>query len=185
MPFSFESCTEQCEKTIDHLRHEIDGLRTGRATPALVEDVLVEAYGTKQQLKALASIAVSDAKTLTIEPWDKSVLQSIETSIRNNASLGLNPVNDGKLIRLMLPDLTSDRRQELIKVLHQKLEQAKIAIRKSREDARDTILAAEKAKEIGEDDRFSLQEQVEDLVKEYYEKIKVIGEKKEAEIVKV
>lgn len=185
MPFSFESFIEQCEKTIDHLQHDIGGLRTGRATPALVEDVLVEAYGTKQQLKALASIAVSDAKTITVEPWDKSILQSIEIGIRNHSGLGLSPVNDGKLLRLFLPELTTERRQELIKVLHQKLEQAKIAIRKSREDARDAILAAEKAKEIGADERYSLQERIDELVKEYNGSIQKIGEEKEGEIVKI
>lgn len=173
------------DKSIDHLKQEISALRTGRATPLLVEDVSIEAYGGKQPLKALASIFVVDAKTLQIQPWDKSILSAIESGIRNNPTLGLNPVNDGTLIRLVLPDLTAERRQELIKVLHQKLENAKISVRKVREDVREAVQSAEKGKEISEDEKFALQEELEKMVKEYNEKIRVIGEEKEKEIQKI
>lgn len=172
---------EQFNKAIDHLKSEISSLRTGRATPALVEDITVEAYGSKQPLKTLASISVSDAKTLTVEPWDKSLMQTVETAI-NNSHLGINPVNDGKLIRLPLPELTQERRQELIKVLHQKLEQARITIRKIREEIRDQIDKAFKDKEIGEDEKFKFQDELEKMVKEYNEKIKQVGDEKEKEI---
>ena len=111
-------------------------------------------------------------------------MQNIETAIRNS-DLGLNPVNDGEMIRLILPDLTSERRTELVKVLSKKLEDARIAIRKMREDVRNQIDKAEKAKEIGEDEKFGLQDDLETLVKEYNDKIKQIGEEKEAEILKV
>ena len=172
---------EQFGKTIEHLKSEISGLRTGRATPALVEDVTVEAYGTKQALKSIASISVADAKTINVEPWDKSILQDIETSLRNS-DLGLSPVNDGNLIRLALPELTTERRQELIKVLHQKLEQARITIRKMREDIRSKIDKAEKDKEISEDDKFKQFDSLEKIVKENNDKVKEIGEEKEKEI---
>ncbi|MBT3538824.1 ribosome recycling factor [Candidatus Parcubacteria bacterium] len=175
---------EQFEKTIEYLRTEISGLRTGRATPALVEDVIVEAYGVKQQLKAVASIAVADAKTLTVDPWDKGLIQAVESAI-NNSDLGINPVNDGKLIRLPLPDLTQDRRQELIKVLHKKLEEARVAIRKIREEARKEIDNKEKAKEIGEDEKYNLQDDLDKAVKGYNEKVKEVGEEKEKEITTV
>jgi len=178
---NIEQYKEQFNKATDHLKNEISGLRTGRATPALVEDIIVEAYGTKQQLKTLASISVADAKTLNIEPWDKSIIQAIETGIRNS-QLGINPINDGKLIRLPLPELTQDRRAELIKLLHQKLEQARIVLRKLREDIRHEIDQAETNKEIAEDDHFKLQEDLEKLVKEFNEKVKEIGEAKEKEI---
>lgn len=168
-------------KTIEHLKHEITSLRTGRATPALVEDISVEAYGTKQQLKALASISVLDAKTLSVDPWDKTILQDVEIALRN-AQLGINPVNDGQSIRLPLPELTQERREELIKVLHQKLEQARIVIRKTREDIRNTIDKAEKDKDISEDQKFKLFEDLEKMVKDYNEKVKQIGEDKEKEI---
>src|SRR3989338_8142284 len=122
-----ENYNEQFSKVIEHFKGELSTLRTGRATPALVEDITVEAYGVKQPLKSLASISVADAKTLTVEPWDKSVLQAIEVAI-NKSQIVVNAVNDGKLLRLPLPDLTQDRRVELIKVLHQKLEIARISI---------------------------------------------------------
>ncbi|OGH69689.1 MAG: ribosome recycling factor [Candidatus Magasanikbacteria bacterium RIFCSPHIGHO2_02_FULL_51_14] len=175
---------EHFQKAIEHLKSEIAGLRTGRATPALVEDIAVEAYGTKQPLKALASITVSDAKTLTVEPWDKSILAAVEAAIRQS-DVGINPVNDGKLIRLPLPELTTERRQELIKLLHQKLEAARVAVRQVREDIRRVVEKKEKAKEIGEDEKFKLHKQLDDVVKEYNEKIKKIGEDKEKEIVTV
>ena len=175
---------EHFDKAIEHLRNEISSLRTGRATPASVEDVHVEAYGTIQEMKAVASISVADAKTINIQPWDKSVLQAIETAIRNS-DLGLNPVNDGIMIRLILPDLTTERRAELVKVLSKKLEEARIAIRKMREDVRTQIEKVEKAKEIGEDEKFGLQDDLEEMVKEYNDLIRQIGEEKEIEILKV
>lgn len=171
----------QFDAAIEFLRHDISGLRTGRASAALVEDIQVEAYGTRQPLKAVASISVADAKTLNIEPWDKSLLLPVETGLRAS-SLGINPVNDGKLIRLPLPDLTSERRAELIKVLHQKLESAKISLRKVREDIRDQIEAAEKNKQISEDEKFKLQDDLEKMVKDYNEKVKAVGIEKETEI---
>jgi len=172
---------EKFDKAIEHLKSDITSLRTGRATPALVEDIVVEAYGTKQPVKSLASISVQDAKTLVVEPWDKSILQQIDVAI-SRSQLGINPVNDGKLIRLPLPDLTQERRMELIKVLSQKLEQARIAVRKIREEMRDDIDKAEKIKEISEDEKFKLQEELDKKVKDYNEEIKTIGEDKEKEI---
>jgi ribosome recycling factor len=168
-------------KSIEYLKHDITSLRTGRATPALVEDIMVEAYGTKQPLKATASISVQDAKTIAVEPWDKGLMQAIEKAI-SSSDIGINPVNDGKLIRLNLPELSKDRRQDLIKVLHKKLEEARVAIRKIREEIREGIQRQEKDKVISEDERYSLQDELEKLVKEYNEKIKVIGEEKEKEI---
>jgi ribosome recycling factor len=169
---------------VDFLKQDITSLRTGRASTAMVDSIFVEAYGTKQPLKATASISVSDAKTITLEPWDKSLLGAIEKGVRDSG-LGINPVNDGKLIRLSLPELTSERRQELIKILHQKLEQARVSVRKVREDVREIINAQEKQKSISEDDKFRLQEDLEKLVKEFNEEVKKIGDQKEQEIVKV
>ena len=169
------------ERAIDHFKNDITSLRTGRATPALVEDITVDAYGGKQPIKAMASISVQDAKTIVVEPWDKGLIQAIDTAIRNS-KLGINPVNDGKLIRLPLPDLTQDRRQELIKVLHQKLEGARVAIRKIREDIRDEIDNQFKSSEISEDSKYKLQDGLEKVVKDYNEKLKGIGEEKETEI---
>lgn len=179
--FALQQYKEQFVNTIDHLKQEISGLRTGRATPALVEDIIVEAYNVRQPVKALASISVVDAKTITVQPWDKSILQNLDAGIRAS-NLGINPVNDGVLLRLVLPDLTQERRGELIKVLHTKLEQARIGVRKVREEIRDTIDRAEKEKQISEDEKFSSQEDLEKMVKDYNESIKQIGEEKEKEI---
>ena len=176
-----DNSKERFEKAIDHLKGEIATLRTGRATPALVEDIMVEAYGTMQSLKAVASISVADAKTINVDPWDKSLMQPVETAIRNS-DLGINPVNDGTLIRLPLPDLTSERRADLIKLLHKKMEDARIAVRKIREEVRSDIDKAEKAKEISEDEKFTLQDDLEAVVKEFNTSIKEIGEAKEKEI---
>lgn len=179
-----EQHKEEFANVIEHLKREISSLRTGRATPALVEDVQVMAYGTKQPLKAVASISALDAKTIAVEPWDKSIVKDIESAIANS-DVGINPVNDGAMIRLPLPELTSERRQELIKVLHQKLEQARIGIRKVREDVRKEIDKAEDAGTITEDEKFKFQDTLEEKVKEYNEEIKHIGSEKETDIQKV
>lgn len=168
-------------KVVDFLKQDIASLRTGRATSAIVDSVQVEAYGTHQPLKAVASITIADAKTITIEPWDKGQLQAIEKGIRD-AGLNINPINDGKLIRLILPDLTAERRQELVKVLHQKLEAARISIRKVREEAREMISMEEKEGSMSEDEKFGLQEDLEKLVKTFNDEIVKIGEQKEKEI---
>lgn len=168
-------------KAVEFLKSDIAGLRTGRASTVMVEGVSVEAYGTKQPLKAVASISIADPKTLNIEPWDKSLLAAVEKGLRES-NLGINPVNDGRLIRLCLPELTVERRAELIKVLHQKLEAARVAVRKTREDARALIIQSEKDNEIPEDDKFRLFDELEKMVKDFNEQIKTIGEKKEGEI---
>ncbi|MFA6547388.1 MAG: ribosome recycling factor [Candidatus Magasanikbacteria bacterium] len=172
---------EDFDKVLEFLRQDIVGLRTGRASIAMVEDISISAYGTYQALKALASISVADAKTLNIEPWDKTVLGAIEKGIRDSG-IGVSPVNDGRLIRVILPDLTTERRRELTKVLHEKLENARVALRKVRQEVRDLVEAEEESKTIGEDEKFKLFEDLEKLVKEFNDKIKEIGEKKEAEI---
>ncbi|HLD61226.1 MAG TPA: ribosome recycling factor [Patescibacteria group bacterium] len=171
-------------QAIDHLKSEVSQLRTGRASTAMVEGITVEAYGSRQPVKAVGTIMVADPKTLTIEPWDKSLLQALEKGIRDSG-IGINPVNDGKLIRLSLPDLTSERRQELVKVLNQKLEQGKISIRKVREEVREMIAMEEKDKSISEDEKFRLQEELEKMVKGYNDELEKIGEGKEKEIMTV
>lgn len=168
-------------KAIDFLKNDIAGLRTGRASTAMVEDIMVEAYGTRQPLKAVASISVADPKTLNIDPWDKSLMAAVEKGVRDSG-LGINPVNDGRLIRLCLPELTVERRAELTKILHQKLENARISVRQIREDVRNLINEGEKEGEVTEDEKYRLQEELDKLVKDYNEQIKQIGEKKESEI---
>lgn len=168
-------------KVIDFLKNDITGLRTGRASTAMVEDISVEAYGTRQPLKAVASISVADPKTLNVEPWDKGLLGAVEKGIRDSG-LGINPVNDGRLIRLVLPELTVERRTELTKILHTKLENARISLRGVREEARNIISESEKEGSISEDEKYRMQEDLDKMVKEYNEQVKEVGEKKETEI---
>jgi len=172
---------EEFNKAIEFLKHDISSLRTGRATPALVEDLTIEAYGMKQPLKALATITVQDARTIAIDPWDKSVMMAVESGIRAS-QLGINPVNNGKSILIPLPELTQERRQDLIKVLHQKLEGAKIAVRKIREEVKGLVEMMEKDKEISEDEKFKYLDDLEKMVKEYNDRIREVGEEKEREI---
>ncbi len=169
------------DKAIEFFKEDISGLRTGRASSAIVEDIMVEAYGTYQTLKSVASINIPDAKTVSIEAWDKSILSAIEKAVRDSG-LGINPVNTGSQIKIFLPDLTSERRGELIKVLHQKEEGAKIAVRKIREDVKEMIKEAESTDEVTEDEKYRLEEELDKMVKEYNDKVKDVTEKKEAEI---
>lgn len=172
------------DKVIEHLKNEIFALRTGRATPALVENILVEAYGVKTPIKGLGSISVSDQKTILIEPWDKGVLKEIEKAIQL-ANIGINPVIEGGRIRLMVSPLTEESRQKLIKILQQKLEQGRVSLRSIRDKARSEIIEAEREKQITEDDRYRLQDKLDELIEEYNFKIKEIGEQKEKEIMTI
>lgn len=169
------------DKAVEFFKEDISGLRTGRASSAIVEDIMVEAYGTYQTLKSVASINIPDAKTVSIEAWDKSILAAIEKAVRDSG-LGINPVNTGSQIKIFLPDLTSERRGELIKVLHQKEEGARIAVRKIREDVKEMIKEAEGNDEVTEDEKYRLEEELDKMVKEYNDKVKEVTEKKESEI---
>ena len=169
------------DSAINFFKEDISGLRTGRASAAIVEDIMVEAYGTHQTLKSLATINIPDAKTVNIDPWDKSILSAVEKAVRE-CGLGLSPVNTGSQVRIFLPELTSERRNELIKILHQKEEAARIALRKVREEIKEMIKTSEDDKEITEDEKCRLQEDLEKMVKEYNDKVKEIADKKEGEI---
>jgi ribosome recycling factor len=168
------------EGVIERLIEELATLRTGRASPALVDHVQVEAYGTMQPVKALASMSTPDARTLNIEPWDTSVIKAIETAIQA-ANIGVNPVVDGKIIRLNMPMMTEESRQKMVKVVHEKLEDAKVHVRKIREEAK----KATSNMEGGEDIIRKEQERLEKMVKEYVAKIEAVGEKKEADVMSI
>lgn len=172
------------DKAIEHLEHELSSLRTGRAHPALIDSVQVEAYGAMMDIKSIGSVTVSDARTLLIEPWDKSLLKALEKGIIM-ANIGINPVVDGNVVRLSMPKLTEENRRELVKVMMRKLEEARVAVRAVREKVRNGILDAEKNKEVSEDERYALQEDLEKMTASYIEQIKKIGEDKEKEIMTV
>lgn len=172
------------QKVIDHLKRELGGLRTGRASPALVEDIQVEAYGTKMGMKGVGSISVPDSKTIQIEPWDKTLLKEIEKAV-SASGLGIMPIVDGNVVRISLPKLTEENRKELVKLMGKKLEEAKVGVRGVRERIREGIIADERDKKISEDERFRHQEALEKMVKDYVVEIDRIGAEKEKEIMTV
>ncbi len=166
------------EKAKEHLNKELNSIRTGRATPALVEDISVEAYGTMQPLKSLASISTPDAKTVQMEPWDKTVIKAIEVAIMKS-DLGINPNVDGTVIRLNMPMMTDETRQKMVKKMKEKLEDAKISIRRVREDVKKKI---EKDDDISDDEKHDQLDNLDKKVKEINLEIEEAGKKKEEEI---
>lgn len=175
---------EEFNRALLFLEKEIGNLRIGRATPALVENVQVDAYGVLTPLAHLAGIAASDPKTLAIQPWDKSLIKEIEKGILK-ADLGFNPLVKEGLIIINIPSLTEETRKEVVKKLHQKLEDAKVSIRGIREKIREKTMEQEKSKNITEDEKFKNLDELDKLVKDYNEKIKALGDKKEEEIMKI
>jgi len=172
------------EKIFSHFQEELSTLRTGRAHPAVVENILVSAYNTTTKLKQLASISVPDARTLVIEPWDKNIIKDIEKAMVN-ANLGLAPANEGTLLRITLPPLTEEDRRDMIRIIGQKVEQARIAVRQVRDDIKEEIIHAEHAKEITEDEKYTLFKKLDDLVSDANERLKKLTEHKEEEILTV
>lgn len=172
------------EKSIEHFISEASKIRTGRANPALVEDILVDYYGTKTPIKQMAAINIPEPRQITIQPWDRSAMGVIENTIRNS-DLNLNPVNDGILIRITIPMLTEERRRDMVKILNQKAEEARISIRNIREEILKEIKEAEKSGSMTEDDGFKGKEKVQEVVAEYNKKIEDIRAKKEIEVMTV
>ncbi|MEA2097966.1 MAG: ribosome recycling factor [Patescibacteria group bacterium] len=175
---------ESLEKNQSHFRNEIATLSVGRATPLLVEDVIVDYYGTPTPLQQISTISIPDAKNILIKPWEKNQLKEIEKAI-NSAQLGFNPVNDGESIRITVPQPTEERRKELVKHLRDLLEEAKISIRNGREDAIKEIRRMEKDGEIGEDEKFKGQNDIQKVIDEENKGLEEVTEKKEKEIMTV
>lgn len=172
------------DKTIEYLKSELAGLQTSRATPSLIEDLEVECYNQKMPLKQLAAIQAPESRLILIRPWDKSILKDIEKAI-NQSKLGLSPVVDEELIRLKIPPLSEERRRELVKILHEKVEECRISIRRQREEVWREIQELERKKEIPEDDKFRAKDELQKVIDEYNDKIEEMKKKKEKEIMKV
>ena len=183
---SLEDVKARMGKAVDFFASKIAAIRTGRATTALVENIQVLAYGGAQRLKVmeLGTIIVSDSQSLTITPWDGSVVGDIRKGILE-ANVGLNPIVDGVLIRIGVPPLTSERRQEFVKLLHSKMEEARVAIRQVRHDKMVEIKRAIEAKEITEDDQSRLEIRLQEETDKAIERVEELGKKKEEELVTV
>jgi len=172
---------ERMEKAVAVLQNALTGIRTGRATPGLVDSIKVEVYGSATPLKQLASIGTPEPQQIVIKPYDQSTIKEIEKAIVSS-DIGLNPQNDGRLIRLNVPPLSTDVRKKMVSRIKDLSEDAKISIRNIRRDANKAIDSMEKSKEIGEDDRDSSKSDVQDLTKKYEERVGEIAKAKETEV---
>jgi len=171
-------------KATDDLRAELATIRTGRASTALLEHLKVEYYGTPTPLNQVATLGVPDPSLLTVQPWDPSLLPSIEKIIRSSG-LGLNPVNDGKILKVPIPALTEERRKELVKHLHKVLENHRTAVRNIRRDGNEELKKLLKDKKISEDDEHRGLEEIQKLTDETMEKLESVGKGKEREILEM
>ncbi len=175
---------DDLKKTVEHLRSEYSRLQVGRASVSLVDSLMVEAYGSKQAIKALANISIPDAKTLQIQPWDKSQLQAIEKAIMASG-LNLTPNNDGLVIRINIPPLTEERRKDLTKVVNRLAEDARIGIRHSRQIVMEKIKAEEKAKSISEDEAKMSEKRLQEKIDAANQEIEMLAKNKENDVLKV
>jgi ribosome recycling factor len=175
---------ERMNRSLEALQEDLLSLRTGRASPALVEKLPVEYYGTMTALNQLASIAVPEPRLLVIRPWDATALADVERAILRS-DLGLTPMNDGKLIRLSIPRLTEERRRELVKLVARRVEEARVSVRNLRRDALQDLKEFEKEKMISEDDFYTGKDRVQELTDEFIEKIDEIGKRKEEEVMEI
>lgn len=173
------------DKAIEHFTSELATLRTGRATTAMLDSVVVEYYGVPQPLKAIASVNTPDGRTLAITPWDKAAMSSIEKAIRENQSLGFNPMNDGSVIRINVPALTEERRKEIVKTMGSKVEDCRIALRNVRHDVLNEVKRLEKAKEATTDDIKFAEAELAKLIEKYQKRIEELESAKTKEIMEV
>ncbi|MFH1838039.1 MAG: ribosome recycling factor [Candidatus Kuenenbacteria bacterium] len=179
-----ESHKSEFEKVINFFEKDLEKLRIGRANPALVENLMVEAYNAQMPLKQLANINVSDSKTIIIQPWDKNLLKNIGKAI-SISKLNLPCATEGDIIRINIPLMTEQLRKEVVQIIHQKLEQARVNIRQLRDEIRNKIQQQEREKQISEDEKYYHFKDLDKITEEYNEKIKSIGEKKEKEIMTI
>ena len=184
MTISIDEYRSKMENTLKIFHEELNRLRTGRATPSLLEPVIVDAYNSKMKISELATVNAPEPKLLTVQVWDKSMVQNIEKSIRES-ELGLNPNTDGQLIRVPLPDLTEERRTELTKVASKFSEDAKISIRNIRRDAMDKIKEEEKNNLISEDEQKSISDDIQKITDEKIKTIEGVFEDKKKEIMQI
>ena len=187
-PSNPESVLGETERKMDSsisaLKRELSAIRTGRATPALIENVPVDYYGVSTPLNQIASISTPDARAIMVQPWDKQALQEIEKSLIKS-DMGFNPSNDGTIITVPIPPLTQERRQELVRLLKRKLEESKVSIRNVRRDGIDSLRKLERAKSISQDENRRTQEQLQKSTDNHVKIVDELGTSKETEIMQV
>src|SRR3990167_5585932 len=181
----FTQFTQKINTGISHFQEDLKKLRTGRAHPAMLDGVTVEAYGAQMPLLQLGSISTPEPQLLQITPFDPGNLQAIAAAIRDNQSLGLNPVDDGRIIRVQIPPLTTERRQQIVKQLGEKAEECMISLRNARHEAHKVAEQLKKAKSIGEDDFKRFTKTVDDLMNTYKVEVETLSKNKEQEIMTI
>lgn len=184
MSIDTNSYNQKFSKAFDHVAKELSHLRTGRASAQLLDGVLVEAYGTKMKIQELASVSVPDTNLLVVSPWDKTLLSEIEKAIISS-QINLSPVVDGEIVRIPVPALTQERRQEMVKLLQQKLESGRVMMRTIRSEVKKDIEAQEGTPGISEDDIENDLESLQEKTKEYIDKIDELGKAKEEELLSI
>ena len=173
------------DKTTGHFKEELKKLRTGRAHPGMLDGLMVEVYGQQMPLKGVAGITAPEAQLLQISPFDPNNLKAIADAIRDNQTLGLTPTDDGRVVRITIPPLTSESRQQMVKVLNQKVEDCLISARQIRHEAFHQGEQAEKDKQIGKDERLRFEKQVDELISRQKEEVESLAAAKEQEITKI
>ena len=181
MAYSFTDFKDRAGEVINWLTREFTGIRTGRATLAVLDQVSVEVYGSRQPIKHIANLGIEDSRTIRLVPWDKSQTKAIESAL-SSANIGLSVVADGEGLRIIFPELTSERREQFIKVVKAKLEEARVSLRKEREKTLDDLNVKEKSGELNEDEKFRAREELQKLVDNYNDQLATLAEKKEVEL---
>lgn len=175
---------EQMEASVDAMRREFSGVRTGKATPALLDMVRVDAYGSKMPLNQVATVNTPEPRMIVVQPWDKGLIAEVERGIQA-ADLGLNPSNDGNVIRVPIPPLSEERRKDMVRLLHKMAEEGKISVRHARQEANKEIKQRQQDHEISEDEAHRQLEQVQEITDEYVARIDELMKAKEAEVMEV
>ena len=180
----FEDAERRMQKAVDALKHDLGSIRAGRASSALVERINVDYYGTPTPITQVATVTVPEPRLLVIQPWERKMLTDIEKAIQKS-DLGINPNNDGQVIRLVIPPMSEDRRRDLVKSLHKKLDEHKVAIRNVRRDTQDKLRDREKKKEVTEDELKRSTDKLQKLTDRFIDEMDKVGKAKEMEILEV
>ncbi len=180
----FGDAERRMQKAIEALKQDLAAIRAGRASASLIERITIEYYGSPTPINQVASVAVPEARLLVIQPWDRKLLTDIEKAIQKS-DLGINPNNDGQVIRLVIPPMSEERRRDLVKSLHKKLDEHKVAVRNIRRDTQDKLRDREKKKEVSEDELKRSTERLQKLTDRFIEEMDKVGKAKELEILEV
>ncbi|TMC23384.1 MAG: ribosome recycling factor [Chloroflexi bacterium] len=180
----FNDAERRMQKAVEALKQDLGSIRTGRANAALLERITVDYYGTPTPINQVATISIPEARLLVIQPWEKKILTDIEKAIQKS-DLGINPNNDGQVIRLNIPPMNEERRRDLVKTLHKKLDEHKVAVRNIRRDVHDKLRDREKKKEVSEDELKRSTDRLQKLTDRFIDEMEKVGKTKELEILEV